>query len=111
MGAHNPVIAATSIKPTSAAYGRAYQEHQAAKYRDRANNHWKTRIALAEDLLERFVMPRLAGRAPASIVSVDVGCSIGTFAIEMARRGFRSIGIDLDARALEIAQVLATEEG
>lgn len=41
---------------------------------------------------------------------VDVGCSIGTFAIEFAQMGYRSFGVDFDNTALEIARQLAREE-
>ncbi len=95
----------------AAEYGREYQLRQAAKYRDRANNHWKTRVELAELLVAEHVTPRLVGRDVGDVRVVDVGCSIGTFAIEFARRGYRAVGIDLDAEALEIARELAAEEG
>ncbi|MCH7555472.1 MAG: HAD-IA family hydrolase, partial [Proteobacteria bacterium] len=36
---------------------------------------------------------------------------IGTFAIEFAKRGFQSFGVDYDAAALTIARELAAEEG
>lgn len=94
-----------------AAYGREYQLRQAAKYRDRANNHWKTRVELAVRLVAEHVTPRLGGRGPAGVRVVDVGCSIGTFAIEFAKRGYRAVGVDLDAEALEMARTLAAEEG
>ncbi len=35
---------------------------------------------------------------------MDVGCSIGTFAIEFAAKGYRSFGIDFDQTALDIAR-------
>jgi len=31
---------------------------------------------------------------------LDVGCSIGTVAIEMAHKGYHSIGVDFDDKAL-----------
>ena len=92
-------------------YGGDYQRKQAQKYRNREHNHWKTRISLANDLVDKFVLPRMPGRPASDINVVDVGCSIGTFAIEFAKRGFQSIGVDYDAAALAIARELAVEEG
>ena len=92
-------------------YGRDYQLRQAQKYRDREKNHWKTRIGLAHELVDRFALPRLGDRSPGEITVADIGCSIGTFAIEFAKRGFQSFGVDYDAAALTIARELAAEEG
>lgn len=103
-----------SHKPSSAEYGLEYQRGQAAKYRARATNHWAIRVGLAMRLADEFAMPRLGARAaaqPATVRVLDVGCSIGTFAIEFAKRGFTATGIDLDADALTIARELALEEG
>jgi 2-polyprenyl-3-methyl-5-hydroxy-6-metoxy-1,4-benzoquinol methylase len=98
-------------KATSFSYGDAYQLHQAETYRNRATNHWRHRIQLAHSLTQRFALPRLAGVAPANVVTVDVGCSIGTFAIEFAKLGYSSYGVDFDPSALDIARQLAREEG
>lgn len=54
---------------------------------------------------------RESTRDPASIHVLDIGTSIGTFAIELAKRGYACTGIDLDADALTIARELAEEEG
>jgi 2-polyprenyl-3-methyl-5-hydroxy-6-metoxy-1,4-benzoquinol methylase len=97
-------------KATSFAYGLKHQLRQAEKYRNRNNNHWRHRIGLAHDLVDRFSLPRLEGRSREETVVVDVGCSIGTFAIEFARAGYRSFGIDFDPAALEIAEQLSREE-
>jgi 2-polyprenyl-3-methyl-5-hydroxy-6-metoxy-1,4-benzoquinol methylase len=104
----------SSVNPklaTAELYGEDYQRTQAQKYRDRERNHWKTRIALANDLVDKFVLPRMPGRSTEQINVVDIGCSIGTFAIEFAKRGFASIGVDYDDAALAIARELAQEEG
>ncbi len=106
-----PVIAAE--------YGRAYQLHQASKYRDRAANHWRLRVDLAHRLAREHAYPRLGlgqdgrtgGAGAGRVRVVDVGCSIGTFAIEFARLGFDSVGVDMDPEALDIARDLAAEEG
>lgn len=98
------------LKSTSFEYGKTYQLKQAEKYRNRKSNHWRHRIALAQRLVEHHARPRLQGRSNGDIVIVDVGCSIGTFAIEFAKMGYRSYGIDFDESALEIARQLAREE-
>lgn len=97
-------------KPTSHAYGAGYRDEQLEKYRNRATNHWRHRIALAHRLVDRYALPRLADRAPGEIVVVDVGCSIGTFAIEFAKRGFSAYGVDFDPVALAAAEELAAAE-
>jgi SAM-dependent methyltransferase len=68
------------------------------------------RIELANRLVTEFMLPRFKGKTPKEITVVDVGCSIGTFAIEFARSGYRSYGIDFDPAALKIARELAQEE-
>jgi 2-polyprenyl-3-methyl-5-hydroxy-6-metoxy-1,4-benzoquinol methylase len=102
-------MAVMQPKETSYEYGRAYQLHQAEKFRNRKNNRWKIRIDLAFELFAAYV-ERHAGRNPDKIVVVDVGCSVGTFAIEFAKRGFRAYGVDFDPAAIEIAKKLADEE-
>ncbi len=97
-------------KATSYEYGLAYQLEQAEKHRHRHENHWKPRIALAHTLIDRHVLPRLDGVAASDIKTLDVGCSIGTMAIEMALRGFTACGVDFDSSALDIARTLAHEE-
>ncbi|HDZ61936.1 MAG TPA: class I SAM-dependent methyltransferase [Nitrospirae bacterium] len=98
------------IKETSYEYGEACQLRQADKYRSRENNHWKSRINLAHTLVDRYAISRLKGKATSDITVVDVGCSIGTFAIEFAKRGYRSYGVDFDPAALKIADQLSSEE-
>jgi 2-polyprenyl-3-methyl-5-hydroxy-6-metoxy-1,4-benzoquinol methylase len=97
-------------KSTSYGYGRDYQLAQAEKYRNRQSNNWQFRIGLAKSLVERYILPRLERKKPQDIVVVDVGCSIGTFAIEFAKYGYQSFGIDFDESALEIARQLAKEQ-
>ncbi len=98
-------------KNTSYEYGHDCQMRLLAKYKNRADNHWKTRIELANRLVEQYALPRLDTRPKEDLVIVDVGCSIGTFAIEFAKQGYKSYGIDFDESAIEIATQLATEEG
>lgn len=97
-------------KSTSYAYGETYQLDQIEKHRHRHENHWKPRIALAHDLIERYILPRLGKCAPHNVKTLDVGCSVGTMAIEMAQRGYTSYGVDFDGAALAIARRLALEE-
>lgn len=97
-------------KSTSYAYGEEYQLDQVVKHRERRTNHWQPRIALFHDLIDRYVLPRLRPRQPADIQVLDVGCSIGTMAIEMAQRGFTVYAVDFDEAALRIGRELAAEE-
>jgi len=97
-------------KATSFEYGEQYQLNQAKKFRDRNNNHWRARIDLAKTLVERYSAPRLQGKSDQEVTVVDVGCSVGTFAIEFAKTGYRSFGVDFDMSALELARQLAQEE-
>lgn len=99
----------TPPKPTSYEYGEAYQREQVEKHRNRRENHWKPRLALAHQLIDDFVLPRL-GKARSDTTTLDVGCSIGTMAIEMSLRGFTSYGVDFDRTALSLARELAAEE-
>ncbi|MFX0197073.1 MAG: class I SAM-dependent methyltransferase [Candidatus Hodarchaeota archaeon] len=91
-------------------YGKEYQLNQLEKYRNRNNNHWKHRIGLAFTLVEKYARPRLREKAIRDIVVFDVGCSIGTFAIEFGRLGYRSYGVDFDPEALQIAKTVCNEE-
>jgi SAM-dependent methyltransferase len=92
------------------AYGEGYQREQVEKHRARASNHWRARIALAHSLVDRWAMPRLPGSLPEDRSVLDVGCSVGTMAIEFALRGFRAAGVDFDSTALGIGQQLCQEE-
>ncbi len=100
-----------AIKPkeTSYGYGERSQAKMAAKYRDRANNHWARRIAFCQELVREHV-PLSKTKAPADTVLADIGCSVGTFAIEFAKLGYRAYGVDFDPVAIRWAQQLAAEE-
>lgn len=97
-------------KATSFAYGSLSQIKMLEKYRNRENNHWKNRIAMAEKLVADHVTPLHGDAAPSDIILVDVGCSIGTFALEFGRQNYKSYGVDFDSAAIEIARDLANEE-
>ncbi len=62
--------------------------------------------AMAELLprvLERF------GAKPETVL--DLACGEGTFAVELARRGYRVVGVDISPRMLELARGKAREAG
>jgi 2-polyprenyl-3-methyl-5-hydroxy-6-metoxy-1,4-benzoquinol methylase len=104
-------LTTTTPKETSYAYGADYQARLAEKYENRDKNHWKYRLQMARELMERYVAPRLSGTPAAETVVVDVGCSIGTLAIEFSKLGYRACGIDFDASAIEFARRLSQREG
>lgn len=97
-------------KQTSFSYGELYQLEQVDKHRNRKNNHWKERIQVAHTLVDNYVLNRLGGKKSSEITVLDIGCSIGTMAIEMASRGFTTYGVDFDDSALKIAESLSREE-
>jgi ubiquinone/menaquinone biosynthesis C-methylase UbiE len=81
-------------------YDDAYFEDLAARYL-RRSRFARTRIANVFSLL-----PPMAGR-----VFVDLGCGMGTFAIECARRGAHALGVDMMPEALRAARAVAAREG
>ena len=48
---------------------------------------------------------------PRGAVALDVGCGAGREAVFLAQTGFRVIGVDLSAKALELARQRASEAG
>lgn len=85
-------------------YSSKYVKDQLEKFRNRHNNHWVNHISLAKRLVSKY-----APLPPAYLV--DLGCSIGTFALEFALDGYDTIGLDFDAKALEQGRKLAKELG
>lgn len=85
-------------------------QEQANKYRNRNKNHWRYRIEIAHKLASKYALPRLQRKSSRDIVFVDLGCSIGTFAIEFAKLGYRTYGVDIDPVALDIGIQLCKEE-
>jgi 2-polyprenyl-3-methyl-5-hydroxy-6-metoxy-1,4-benzoquinol methylase len=59
----------------------------------------------------QYALPRLQHKAARDTVVVDVGCAIGTFAIEFAKLGYLTYGVDFDPEALKLARQLCEEEG
>lgn len=68
--------------------------------------HWE-----ADWVPQELAMMVAAGWVPAGGVVLDVGCGGGIEAIFMASQGFRTIGVDRSAAALEIARERASAAG
>lgn len=85
-------------------YNSTYVQAQLEKFRNRHNNHWRNHIRLAKQLVADYAPP-----PPASLL--DLGCSIGTFALELALDGYNTIGLDFDYKALGQGRKLAKEMG
>ena len=101
-------------KATSYAYGEAVQK-QMMKYYELSkivsdSNLEYLRTVLARKLVEDWALPRLSRKQKQETTVVDVGCSVGLFAIEFAKQGFRSFGIDFDPAAIRIARQLNEKE-
>ncbi len=99
------------VKETSFDYGTDYQNNQVEKYLNRANNHWQKRVDVFNLLLDKIIAQNFPSTKNEEIRLSDIGCSIGTFAIEGAKKGFNACGIDFDKSAIEIAKQLAKKEG
>jgi len=85
-------------------YSSRYVETQAYKFDHRYEIHWKHHIQIAKDLMKTF------GPKPPALI-LDLGCSIGTYAIEFALEGYSTIGLDYDSESLAVAAVKAEEVG
>lgn len=83
-------------------YTHAYVSTQLDKFANRKINHWQHHISLTKRLVSEF-----APKPPARML--DLGCSIGTFALEFALEGYETTGLDFDPKALEQAEILARE--
>jgi cyclopropane fatty-acyl-phospholipid synthase-like methyltransferase len=81
-------------------YDEQYFADLATRYR-RRNRFARQRIANVFSLL-----PEARGHT-----WLDLGCGMGTFTIEAARRGARVVGMDLVPAALQAAARVAAEEG
>jgi len=80
-------------------YDNAYFADLAVRYRTR------TRFARRRIANVSALLPPLPGRR-----LLDLGCGMGTFAIETARDGAVAIGVDLAPAALEAARHVAAHE-
>lgn len=83
-------------------YSAKYVQTQLDKFRNRRSNHWANHIRLAKMLVKNW-------GAPPPAYLLDLGCSIGTFALEFALEGYDTFGLDFDTKALREAQKLAQE--
>src|SRR6266536_1498049 len=101
-------------KETSFEYGAEYQRamldyYNKSKMPSELNTEY-LRVILAHELIKQYVNPRL-GKNPSETTFVDIGCSVGLFAINFSLKGYKTIGIDFDQTALEIAEDLNAKEG
>jgi len=101
-----------SGKQTSYEYGDDYQRQMVTYYRrlktDPPDSAARETFRLVIDLIQQAHSRQ--GRRKQDTVVVDVGCSIGTFAIECSKLGFRSFGVDFDSSAIKLARQLNSEE-
>ena len=84
-------------------YTPEYVQAQLDKHNNRYNNHWKNHLYWAKKMVNDYY-----GNKPCTLL--DLGCSVGTYAIEFALDGYETIGLDLDNKALEVAKQLAVKE-
>ena len=82
-------------------YDRAYFDDLVARYRTR-NRFARQRIAN----VFRLLPDALAGKT-----LLDIGCGMGTFTVESARRGAHGIGVDPAVEAVQAARRVAAAEG
>lgn len=103
-----------SPKETSYAYGEFHQKQLLEYYRESKrvseDNPSYLRVRLIKQLIED-AFQRLGQKRKQDTLVLDVGCSIGTFAIECAKMGFNAHGVDFDEHAIKIADNLNIEEG
>lgn len=81
-------------------YDEAYFADLSARYRKR-NRFARRRIANVFSLVPELAHRRL----------LDVGCGMGTFTLEAARRGATAVGLDLAPAGIAAARQMAREEG
>jgi 2-polyprenyl-3-methyl-5-hydroxy-6-metoxy-1,4-benzoquinol methylase len=102
-----------SPKVTSFAYDEAYQKIMLEVYRESKrvaeDNPSYLRVHLVKQLIEE-AFQRLSQKPKQDTIVLDVGCSVGTFAIECAKMGFNAHGVDFDEQAIKIARSLNIEE-
>jgi SAM-dependent methyltransferase len=60
------------------------------------------------DLVDQLLSDRARGGGDAPSV-LDAGCGTGRVAVELARRGYRTVGVDLDASMLDTARAKAPD--
>jgi len=73
---------------------------------DQYDRRWEELAAAGADVHgEADLVAHLVGRPPARIL--DAGCGTGRVAIELARRGYEAVGVDVDADLLDRARTKA----
>ncbi len=82
---------------------------------DRYDERWEALAATGADVHgEADLVAALVG-APGGLPVLDAGCGTGRVAIELARRGYDTVGVDVDAdllaRAREKAPTLDVDRG
>ena len=82
---------------------RIYREFARFYARGPYPEYSRTMSQLLPRVLERF------GAKPETVL--DLACGEGTFAVELARRGYRVTGVDLSPEMLELAREKAREAG
>lgn len=85
-------------------YNDSYRASQLSKFRNRHKNHFANHIRLAKELVAEYGVS-----SPSRLL--DLGCSIGTLALEFALDGYDTIGLDSDPKALSQGRKLARELG
>lgn len=84
-------------------YDLTYSMNQLKKFLLRRDNHWKVRI---NNVLESLSLFELTGNR-----ALDLGTSVGTFAVELAQRDYQVTGVDADEKAIGIARLMAEHYG
>ena len=85
-------------------YNESYRNSQLSKFRNRNDNHFGKHILLAKRLVAEY-------GSDSSSTLLDLGCSIGTLALEFALEGYKTIGLDFNYKALGQGRELARELG
>ena len=80
------IVMASREQYLEKAYGKEEQEKLLLKYRQRKSNHWAVRLKLGEDLFKEYSNWCKETRVEEPSTVLDVGCAIGTFAIEFAKK-------------------------
>lgn len=81
----------------NAVYSKEYFDDHVDKYLNRDNNHQGIKISAIKELTKEMEFT----------VVLDLGCCIGTFALEFALYGKKTIGLDLSLYALQSGKRLA----
>ncbi|HEX9466826.1 MAG TPA: class I SAM-dependent methyltransferase [Acidimicrobiia bacterium] len=72
---------------------------------DRYDDRWRALAAAGQDIHGEAAL--IEALLPARGRILDAGCGTGRVAIELARRGFETVGVDVDRSLLDAARVKA----